>query len=211
MSARPRSSIATRGISGTLQVYAGKGFLPPRRNALLTSGTCRSTRGYLNAYGVMTTGGGRPEQPADQPVATRPISKMTVFTSQVVLAVRIGQKEIALDETLGRPGAFADIRVRPRGGETYFVEVNYGCPDEAILRSLRRKYAEPGEVVCHGPRVVLVVDRIGRADWDGSGARVAAAAARSGPEAGCVGRSAIRGGCCALVSTSSSAKSRPSG
>ncbi|HEY5704115.1 MAG TPA: hypothetical protein VIS96_00910 [Terrimicrobiaceae bacterium] len=67
----------------------------------------------------------------------------------------------------GQPGAFADIRVRPRGRESYFIEVKYGCPDEAILRSLTRKYAQPGEVVRHASRVVLVVDRRGRADWEG--------------------------------------------
>ena len=55
--------------------------------------------------------------------------------------------QIDREVAMGPPGAFADIRVRPRGGETYFVEVKYGCADEAIVRSLRRKYAEPGEVV----------------------------------------------------------------
>ena len=62
---------------------------------------------------------------------------------------------------------FLRISGRPRGGGTYFVEVKYGCPDDAILRSLARKYAEPDEVVCHASRVVLVVDRIGRVDWEG--------------------------------------------
>jgi adenylate cyclase len=76
--------------------------------------------------------------------------------------VRI-DREVAL----GQPGAFADIKVRPRGGETYFIEVKYGCSDEAILRSLARKYAQPGEAVRHASRVVLVVDRVGRADWEG--------------------------------------------
>jgi class 3 adenylate cyclase len=72
-------------------------------------------------------------------------------------------REVALDA----PGAFADIRVRPRGGETYFVEVKYGYDNEAIINSLRRKYAEPGDVVRQASRVMLVVEKKGRADWDG--------------------------------------------
>jgi hypothetical protein len=51
--------------------------------------------------------------------------------------------QIDREVALGRPGAFADIRVRPRGGETYFVEVKYGCPDDAILRSLARNMRNP--------------------------------------------------------------------
>ena len=85
--------------------------------------------------------------------------------------------QIDREVALGTPGAFADIRVRPRGGETYFVEVKYGYADAAILHSLRRKYAEPGAVASEGKRVVLVVDRSGRADWDGL---VLAAAAELG-------------------------------
>ena len=87
--------------------------------------------------------------------------------------------QIDREVAVGQPGAFADIRVRPRGGETYFVEVDYGYTDEAIVRSLRRKYGQPGEVVSQATRVVLVVDRIGRADWDGL-VRAAAAALRPG-------------------------------
>ena len=63
--------------------------------------------------------------------------------------------------------------------ETYFVEVNFGYADEAIVRSLRRKYGQPGDVVSQAARVVLVVDRIGRVDWDGM-VRAAAAALGSG-------------------------------
>ncbi len=87
--------------------------------------------------------------------------------------------QIDREVAVGEPGAFADIRVRPRGGETYFIEVKYGYADEAILRSLRRKYAQPCEVVRAASRVVLVVERTGRADWDGL-VRAAAAALGAG-------------------------------
>ncbi len=49
--------------------------------------------------------------------------------------------------------------MRPRGGETYFVEVKYGYDNEAIINSLRRKYADLGEVVRQASRVVLVVEK----------------------------------------------------
>lgn len=75
--------------------------------------------------------------------------------------------QIDREVAVGQPGAFADIRVRPRGGETYFVEVKYGYSDEAILHSLRRKYGQPCDVTRRAKRVVLLLDRIGRADWDG--------------------------------------------
>ena len=81
----------------------------------------------------------------------------------------LAPEDVRIDRevALGKADVFADIRVRLRGRETYFVEVKYGYPDEAILQSLRRKYGQPGDVVSEATRVVLVVDRIGRADWDG--------------------------------------------
>jgi class 3 adenylate cyclase len=71
--------------------------------------------------------------------------------------------QIDREVALRQPGTFADIRVRPRGEEPYFIEVKYGYPDADIVHSLRRKYAEPGEA----RRVLLVADRAGRSDWDG--------------------------------------------
>lgn len=80
----------------------------------------------------------------------------------------IAPEDVQIDRevAVGQLGAFADIRVRPRGRETYFIEVKYGYTDEAVLHSLRRKYAEPDETVRQASRVVLVVERKGRADWD---------------------------------------------
>ena len=92
----------------------------------------------------------------------------------------LAPEEVQIDRevAMGPPGAFADIRVRPRGGATYFVEVKYGYTDEAVLGSLRRKYGKPNEVVSQAAHVLLVVDRIGRMDWD---ALVKTAAAALGP------------------------------
>ena len=80
----------------------------------------------------------------------------------------LSPEEIQIDRELplGHPDAFADIRVRSRG-ETYFIEVKYGSRTEEILRSLAQKYAQSGDVVRKASRVVLVVDRKGRADWEG--------------------------------------------
>lgn len=75
--------------------------------------------------------------------------------------------QIDREVALGPAGVFGDIRVRLRGGATYFIEVKYGYPDEAILSSLRRKFAQPGAVAQEATRVRLVADRAGRADWDG--------------------------------------------
>jgi adenylate cyclase len=74
--------------------------------------------------------------------------------------------QIDREVTLGQPDAFADIRVRSRRGETYFIEVKFGRADEEILHSLTRKYAQPSDVVRQASRVVLVLDRRGRTDWE---------------------------------------------
>ncbi len=73
--------------------------------------------------------------------------------------------QIDREVPLGHPEAFADIRVRSRNGE-YFIEVKYGYGNEQIIRSLTQKYAQSGDVVRRAARVVLVVDRKGRADFD---------------------------------------------
>ena len=67
---------------------------------------------------------------------------------------------------LGSPGAFADIRVAPSGQSPYFVEVKYGYTNERLVRHLARKYAVPASPnAAVASKVVLVVDRLPRADW----------------------------------------------
>jgi len=87
--------------------------------------------------------------------------------------------QIDREVALGAPRAFADIRVRPGGSPAYFIEVKYGYTDEALVHSLQRKYANPCEVVREATRVVLLIERKGRADWEGL-VRAAAAALGAG-------------------------------
>ena len=64
-------------------------------------------------------------------------------------------------------GAFADIRVAPRGQPPYFVEVRYGYTNEQLVRNLSRKYGSaPSPNAALASKVVLVVDRTSRHDWE---------------------------------------------
>jgi len=68
---------------------------------------------------------------------------------------------------LAAPGAFADIRVAPAGRAPYFVEVKYGYTNDNLIRHLARKYASPaGANAALAKKVVLVIDRASRPDWD---------------------------------------------
>jgi adenylate cyclase len=68
---------------------------------------------------------------------------------------------------LAAPGAFADIRVAPAGHAPYFVEVKYGYTNDNLIRHLVRKYASPvGANAARAKKVVLVIDRASRPDWD---------------------------------------------
>ena len=101
--------------------------------------------------------------------------------------------QIDREVALGAPGAFADIRVRPGGGPSYFIEVKYGYSDEALVHSLQRKYANPCAVVREASRVVLLMERKGRADWEGLvRSALAALALGAGLTLEVLGRGAIR-------------------
>jgi hypothetical protein len=67
---------------------------------------------------------------------------------------------------LGTPGAFADIKVAPAGGAAYFVEVKFGYRNDSLVRHLLRKYASPALTDTTATKIVLVVDRAHRSDWD---------------------------------------------
>jgi class 3 adenylate cyclase len=84
-----------------------------------------------------------------------------------------GEVRIERECHLGRPGAFADIRVTPTASPPYVVEVKFGYPADTLVRHLRRKYADPAPALAGVARVVLVIDAAGRPDW----AEVEAAAA----------------------------------
>jgi class 3 adenylate cyclase len=68
---------------------------------------------------------------------------------------------------LGSPGAFADIRVAPAGQPPYFVEVKYVYNSERLVSHLVRKYAVPVSPNAAAARkVILVVGRLSRGDWE---------------------------------------------
>ena len=68
---------------------------------------------------------------------------------------------------LGAPGVFADIRVAPAGLPPYFVEVKYGYSNERLVRHLGRKYTTlVSSNAAAASKVVLVVDRQSRAEWE---------------------------------------------
>src|SRR5436309_1460677 len=75
--------------------------------------------------------------------------------------------EIRIDEEffLGSDGAFADIRVAPPRSAPYFIEVKYGYPSDRIVESLARKYGQETAGNRGHEKVILVVDREGRRDW----------------------------------------------
>lgn len=81
---------------------------------------------------------------------------------------QLSPEKIQIDREfyLGVPGTFADIRVLAPGHQPYFVEVNYGYSNTALLQSLRRKYGAKRASLQQASKVVLVVDSENRHDWE---------------------------------------------
>jgi class 3 adenylate cyclase len=79
----------------------------------------------------------------------------------------LAPEDVSIDREayLGIPDTFADIRVRPKGGEPYFVEVKVGYPDDLLVRHLGRKYHGKVDGATAVGRLVLVVDLEGRTQW----------------------------------------------
>src|SRR5579872_249068 len=67
---------------------------------------------------------------------------------------------------LGRPGAFADLRVEPKGQPPYFLEIKYRYPSAQIVRHLARKYDRDALKPLAGLRLIVLIDREGRDDWE---------------------------------------------
>jgi hypothetical protein len=59
---------------------------------------------------------------------------------------------------LGRPDAFADIRVVPGARPPYFVEVKYGYSRATLLAHLRLKYGQPAPGLAGVSHIILLVD-----------------------------------------------------
>jgi len=79
----------------------------------------------------------------------------------------LGAEEVtvAREVDLGVPGAFADVVVRAPGRAPFFIEVKYGYATDRMVEHFVRKYREPSPAVPGADRVIVVVDREGRADW----------------------------------------------
>jgi class 3 adenylate cyclase len=93
------------------------------------------------------------------------------FEETVARGLRPDAMNVDREASLGRPGVFADIRIQPHGRPARFVEVNFGYTDDALLKSLQRKYHTPSDVTRAADRVVLVVDEIPRANFSALVAR----------------------------------------
>lgn len=59
---------------------------------------------------------------------------------------------------LGRPDAFADIRVVPGARPPYLVEVKYGYSRATLLAHLRLKYGQPAPGLAGISQIILLVD-----------------------------------------------------
>ena len=86
---------------------------------------------------------------------------------QVVGHHGLGAEEVTISREvdLGVPGAFADVVVRAPGRPPLFVEVKYGYAGDRMVEHFVRKYQQPSLAVPGADRVIVVVDRKGRADW----------------------------------------------
>ena len=69
------------------------------------------------------------------------------------------------EASLGPPGTFADIRLQAQGQPARFIEVKFGYSNEALLKSLRRKFHAPTAVTQSADTVVLVVDEARRPEY----------------------------------------------
>lgn len=60
--------------------------------------------------------------------------------------------------SLGRPGAFADIRVETPERAPFFVEVKHGYSVQQVVQHLERKYADPEAELAGADRLLLLVN-----------------------------------------------------
>lgn len=79
--------------------------------------------------------------------------------------LEIEEARVEREFYLGKPGAYADIRVVPQNAPPYCVEVKFGYSTEMLLRHIQRKYHEHVPAIADVRKVILVVDSEGRADW----------------------------------------------
>jgi class 3 adenylate cyclase len=73
--------------------------------------------------------------------------------------------QVKHEYALGDPARFADIRIEPGDQPPYYVEIEYGLPDEVVVQSLRRKYKPEGARVREASKVIVVVDDATSRHW----------------------------------------------
>ncbi|MFM8708667.1 MAG: hypothetical protein ACKOHK_11470, partial [Planctomycetia bacterium] len=66
---------------------------------------------------------------------------------------------------LGKPGAFADIRIVPAGSAPYIVEVKFGYSADMLVRHIQRKYQDRLPALGDVRKIILMIDSEGREDW----------------------------------------------
>jgi len=89
------------------------------------------------------------------------------FESTGALRARPELVRVRREFPLENPEAFADIRIEPYEGPAFFIEVKFGYSDDGVLESLRRKFLKPLPAGAEADRVVLVIDRERRANFEG--------------------------------------------
>lgn len=87
------------------------------------------------------------------------------FEHTIAIGRRPGAINIDREASVGHPGCFADIVIQPHGQPARFMEVNFGYTNEALLKSLQRKFHVPTAVTRTANGVILVVDEAGRPDF----------------------------------------------
>lgn len=80
--------------------------------------------------------------------------------------------EVSREVDLGVPGAFADVVVRSPNRPPFFVEVKHGYASDRMVDHFIRKYSRPSPTVPDADRVIVVVDRLGRSDFEQLEARL---------------------------------------
>ncbi len=87
------------------------------------------------------------------------------FELAITKGISPGHIRIDREAYLGCPGVFADMRVQPQEQPAFFMEVKFGYSDEALLKSLQRKYQTPSAQTQSAKGVVLVVNVLNRTEW----------------------------------------------
>ncbi len=79
--------------------------------------------------------------------------------------ISLDRFEIHQEVDLGRPGAFADLKVELPDRSVYYIEVKWFYLSHRLLASLLRKYGELSSATEGGGKVILVLDTDHYSDW----------------------------------------------